>query len=249
MRRPLVSADFELDDLDGSGLSNRSVFDQTLPRIEAQLRHGKPFFNYVVTWSGHVPFDLSPARPPLFGTGSPLARMANAVHCNTEYVADFVEAIEARDPHAVIAALSDHLPLLASPGGRDGYRLRWGSLPADPAWLETRRAPLVVRKDCPTDQVGLVPQFLLGEILIDLLTDGAYGQAAPCLHRSELIDRPNSEVPVFSTREVFPRPICDRGHDQGDARCSEAQRAHQELHAAYQRMMRAGVTRIARVRP
>ena len=53
----------------------------------------------------------------MFGGDAPVNRLASAVHHNSAAVADFVEAIEARDPRAVVIVCGDHLPLLSVRSG------------------------------------------------------------------------------------------------------------------------------------
>jgi len=243
-------ADFELADLDGRYLSDAALFQQTLPRIErARAREG-PIFDYVVTYSGHIPLDLNPRlRRAVFAGDSWAVKVANAAYYDSAAVADFIEAIEARDPDAVVVAYGDHLPPLGvwGEGFRDGgYRLGppgttafWESGGTDR--LDARATPLIVRRARQTVPLGIVPQFALPEVILDLLTDGAYCRATSCVHAAPVIYRPIGSRAVYTARDAFPQTVCDGASATDDGRCRAAIQLHQTLSAAYIALLHHGV--------
>jgi hypothetical protein len=245
--------DFEMSDMDGGlWLSDVALFQQNLRLLDPTVAQGKPIFNYVVTLSGHVPFNLNPVkRPPVFAGDTRLIKLANAVHYNSAALADFVETLEARDPHAVIVVFGDHLPPLGAEdeGYRSGgYQLRRSGRESigfweqdGPAWLESRATPLIIRKDRHSVSVGIIPQFVIPEVILDLLSDGAYCRATDCMSRRPIIYRPNGAQAVFTTREIFPQPVCDGKEQRQDGRCAAAHDLHQAMQAAYKGMLRDGL--------
>ena len=243
------NADFELTDLDGRYLSDAALFQQTFPRIERARARG-PIFDYVVTYSGHLPFDLNPRlRRAVFAGDSWAVKVANAAHYNSAAAADFIEAIEARDPDAVVVAYGDHLPPLGAwdEGFRDGgYRL--GPSGSSAFWesggtdrLDERATPLIVRRARQTVPLGIVPQFALPEVILDLLTDGAYCRATPCVHAASVIYRPIGSRAVYTSRDAFPQTVCDGASATDDGRCRAATQLHQTLSAAYIALLHDGV--------
>lgn len=244
--------DFDKSDMDGEWVSNVTVFRHNLARLQSTARAGKPIFNYVVTSSGHEPFALNPAtRPPVFEGDTPAMRAATAIHYNSAAAADFVEALEARDPDAVVVLFGDHLPLLGH--GDDGfraggYRVRdhrsdapgfWE--PDSPTWLESRATPLIVRKARQSVRVGIVSHFVIPEVILDLSSDGAYCQATDCISRRPIIYRPRGAQALFTTREAFPHPVCESALQRGNEPCAAALRLHQTMLADYENLLRAGL--------
>lgn len=240
--------DFELTDLDGRYLSDAAFFQQTLPRIERARARG-PIFDYVVTYSGHLPFALNPLlRRAMFAGDSWAVKVANAAYYDSAAAADFIEAIEARDPDAVVVAYGDHLPPLGAwgEGFRDGgYRLGpsgmafWESGGTD--HLDARATPLIVRRARQTVPLGIVPQFVLPEVILDLLTDGAYCRATSCVQAAPVIYRPIGARAVYTSRDAFPQTVCDGASATDDGRCRAATQLHQTLSAAYIALLHAGV--------
>ena len=244
--------DFALTDMDGDWLSNAEVFRQVLQFIEPELKNGMPLFNYVVTGSGHMPFHLNPnKRPPVFPGDSLMGTVANSVHYNSAAVADFVAVLEERDPKAIIVVVGDHLPLLGLQGEayRHGdYRLRYIKRERSRFWqldslsaIESRATVLVVRKDRKSVPLGLISHFSIPEIILDLLSDGAYCKEYDCGSRHRIIYRPSGSHPIFTTPEEFPDTICLAEQAESDAECQEAQGRHRVMLEAYKALMRQGV--------
>ncbi len=246
-------SDFIFDDMDGSWLSDDAVFTQSRTHVEADVAPGKPVLNYVVTWVGHRPVHLNPLRrPSRFATANAVGTLVDAAYYDSRALADYVDFVEAHDPRAVIIAYGDHLPALtpseySAADYRAEYRGRlvspfWAG--AAPQWLMSRATMLLVRRDRQTIAVGIVPQFLIPELALDLITDGAYCAARQCVYRGEIIYRPNGAVPVFSTVGEFPQPKCETT-EAADASCDAARELAARLQRAYASLLRRGASPIS----
>jgi hypothetical protein len=228
----------------------RSLLQQTLPRIERARSRGTPVFEYVVTCAGHFLLDLDARpRPPVFAGDSWPVKVANAAHYNSAAVADFVEAIEAKDPDAIVVMYSDHLRPLAmvdDPYAMGGYRI---TAPRRPAFWERRATtaldryatPLVVRRSRQTVPVGIVPHFALPEVILDLATDGAYCRATSCITAAPLVYRPIGRLDLFTTSVHFPETLCDTAGVPPDDRCTAARQLSTRLFASYLALFHDGV--------
>lgn len=249
-----LAPDFEMTagNMDGDLLSDEALYEQALRWILPALEAGKPLLSYVTTFAGHYPFDLDPRRhPPVCPDDTLAGKVANVAHYKSKAVADFVNLLEARDPESIVVVLSDHLPPmgLGQIGYRQGdYRLRFrGREPPpfwaarEPSWLESRASVLVVRMARRTLPLGIVPHYLLGEGLLDLLTGGAYCRATACFRSQPIIYRPNGMRPVYTTAEVFPRQVCEGASSSGDPLCRQGESMHRFLLAEYDALLRAGV--------
>ncbi len=244
---------FAHDDLDGGLVSDATVFAQNLHDLERLAGNASPMLNYVVTFSGHRPFTMSPVRrPPVFPGDAPIVLAANAAYYNTRAVADFVAALEARDPEAVVLVLADHLPLLtldASGGRADDYRFDLTAPPAHAAgerqWLESRATILVARRAGRTVPLGLVPHYGLPEVMLDLISDGAYCASRHCLAAEPVRYRPDGHRDVFTTVDRFPAEVCRSGpapaNADGSDACAAAVRLRDDVRRAYRQLLWLGV--------
>jgi hypothetical protein len=244
---------FAHDDLDGELVSDATVFARNLHDLERFAGSASPVLNYVVTYSGHRPFTMNPVRrPPVFPGDAPIVLAANAAYYNTRAVADFVAALEARDPDAVVLVLADHLPLLtldATGGPADDYRFGLAASPAHAAgerqWLESRATILVARRAGLTVPLGLIPHYGLPEVMLDLISDGAYCASRHCLAAEPVRYRPDGHRDVFTTAERFPTEVCRSGPAPADADgsdvCAAAVRLRNEARRAYRQLLRLGV--------
>lgn len=108
---------FELDDMDGSYLTDSSFFRQNLEYL-ATLQGDAPVFNYLVSLSSHWAYARDhQSRPDLVqvtpNDSTMLNDYVNAVAWTTHAFMDWTEAILTRDPDAIILAFGDHAPALA----------------------------------------------------------------------------------------------------------------------------------------
>ncbi len=156
--------------------------------------------SYIVTTDGHTPFAMNPQRrPPRFSGSTWAATLANVTFYTSRAVADFVEWIEARDPHAVIVAVGDHLPPLEEGGGSyraEGYSVTPG-IPNDS--IDFYATPIVMRAAGKTVALGPTPHHALAEKALDLLLGGAYCQDGRCESSANLIYRPRGAEAFFTT--------------------------------------------------
>jgi hypothetical protein len=239
-------------DMDGEFISDEVYYAQLLKWVLPVVKEGRPLLNYILTWAGHYPFDLNPRRhPPICAADTIAGKVANAAHYASVAAADYVELIEAHDPEALILVLSDHLPTLGfgSSGYREAdYRLgfRGGDAPpfwaaTDPSWLESRATTLVVRKARQPVSLGPIPHYLLPEVVLDLLTDGAYCRATECFRALPIIDRPQGTRPVFTTPDDFPRSVCVSRTQNDEPLCRSGLELHRKLGAEYDALLRTGL--------
>jgi phosphoglycerol transferase MdoB-like AlkP superfamily enzyme len=169
------SKDFDLDDLNGPFLSDRSLYRQVAERLAAEA-DGRPTLSYVMTYYGHWAYDLSPQRPAVLTATSanPLvARYGSVMRHKSRELVEEIERIVAADPDAIVIAFGDHLPalgpsfggyvesgLLADRFGRFTAR-QYGVSAATPLIvIDGRRGPL---------PLGPVPMFELPRLVMDLL--------------------------------------------------------------------------------
>ncbi|WP_223483275.1 LTA synthase family protein [Stenotrophomonas sp. OVS01A] len=118
--RPITA--FDLDDMDGSYLSDGSFFRQNLTYLST-LKPDAPVLNYQVSLSSHWAYGRDRQQRPdvvqVIPDDSPMLRdYSNAIAYTTQAFMDWAEEILARDPDAIIVAFGDHSPVLQ--GDRDG---------------------------------------------------------------------------------------------------------------------------------
>ena len=174
---------FELDDMDGMFLADASTYRQVLERLD-QENDPRPVFNYVVSLSSHYPYERAAHRPDRI-TVTPKAPLleahANAIAYSTEAFMDYVEAIQARDPDALVVGFGDHAPVLGH--APDPFELsgivmptRRDAIGASPL-IESpahSRVPLLVfdgRKGVVP--VGELPLFALADLVLSRLGEDA----------------------------------------------------------------------------
>lgn len=169
---------FQLDDMDGMFLDDASTFRQTLKRIDA-LPADRPYLNYVVSLSTHYPYGRNSARHPTLVTISPetdlLEAYSNALAYSSAAFMDYVEAIRAKDPDALIVAFGDHAPVL---GFRpDPYALSGMSVRGDhaaAALVKLAQTPLlVIDGQRGAVAIGQIPLYALPSRMLALLDDNA----------------------------------------------------------------------------
>jgi phosphoglycerol transferase MdoB-like AlkP superfamily enzyme len=74
---------FDLNDMNNGQLSDESLYFHVLKKIDPILESGKPLLNYIVTYTGHIPYILNSKRPHLIQTESKLDVVEN--YANTIY--------------------------------------------------------------------------------------------------------------------------------------------------------------------
>jgi len=170
--------DFVLDDMNHVFLSDISLYRQVLEKIQPMLENATPTFNYILTFFGHLHYQLNEQRPAVIKTsqGSSLAEAyANTLYYKSRELMTFLEVLRARDPEAVIVLFGDHLPFLGPnfAAFTDSGLLANNRSEFSDAMFETVAAtPLVVidGKRGPL-RLGDVPMYQLPQIILGLLGD------------------------------------------------------------------------------
>jgi len=169
------ASDFELDDLNGPFLADRSLYRQVRAKLAAAKDH-RPILDYVMTFYGHWAYDMSPTRPKVIETASEVPEVtnyANVVHYKSAELMDQIERLRAEDPDSIIIAFGDHLPslganfagyvesgLLASRFGDFTPAMYQLSAGTPLIVIDGRRGPL---------QLGRRPMFELPRLVLDLI--------------------------------------------------------------------------------
>jgi phosphoglycerol transferase MdoB-like AlkP superfamily enzyme len=167
---------FDLDDMNADQLSDESLYRQVLKKIDPMLKAGKPLLNYVVTFSGHIPFILNDRRPHIIKTESKLevvTNYINNVYYKSKELAEYIAAIQERDPDGIIVAFGDHGPFLGPnfAGFRESQLLMNKMSDWTPEMLKTAYAtPLLIidGRNGPV-KAGIMPLYRLPSLLFSLM--------------------------------------------------------------------------------
>jgi len=171
--------DFTQDDMAGPFLSDKSLHAQIGEKLAA-TDDGRPVFDYTVTFYGHWGYDASKFRPKVIGTKSHVDEVdayINTIHYKSQEMMDALAHIQASDPDAIVILFGDHLPIL----GRQfaGYvesgflAPTFGQFTADMYARSTATPLVVIDGQKGPVQLGNVPMYRLGRVLLDLI---AYDQ-------------------------------------------------------------------------
>ena len=208
------AGEFGMEERIGLGLSDRSFFEQTLPRLK-ELR--RPFFAQLMTLSSHHPFQVGDAtdfHPGPFA-GTPFGDYLRSVHYADRCLGDFLRRLEASElgDRTLVVIYGDHRGINLEQRGDLArfYALTGGGGPVgDPEgafwWRQTLTVPLILlapdreglpplrgRSDEPVGQVDLAPTVaaLLGVPLPWALGQDLLGRpdGLVVFRRPELIDR------------------------------------------------------------
>ena len=169
-------ADFDLDDLNGEFLSDESLYRQAWARARKGPA-GPAALTYILTYTGHWPYDLNPARRAyeISARSAPevVGRYASSVLHSSRELSAFVDRVLAEEPDALVVALGDHLPSL----GETDEAYRRSGLVDDPTagltastFRSLTTVPLLVvdGKAGPLP-VGTISQFEIPSLLLDRL--------------------------------------------------------------------------------
>jgi phosphoglycerol transferase MdoB-like AlkP superfamily enzyme len=209
------SDNYQLDDLNGQFLSDKSLFSQTDQLLKRDGLPG-PRFTYICSGSGHYPFELNEQRPMFIRTSSVLlvTSYVNAIYYDTLDLAAYIAQLRERDPDAVIVAFGDHLPVLG--GGLNVYArshlMTRKEEDFTPAMLETHQSTpiLVIDGQRGPLRLGRISLFELPRLLLSLIgaqgaTDlDAFAPPAglhPRPYHGRLLVVPDTGDPVFCTPE------------------------------------------------
>ena len=168
--------DFVLDDLNGEFLSDASLYRQTMDKIGSRADRGRPVFNFLLTYFGHVDYPLNAARPKVITTtdnNALLNAYVNLMYYKSRELMDFLEILRRDDPDSLIFLFGDHLPFLG-PGFYGYLRSRLltdnRATMTDSMVYTLTATPLVVidgrRGPLP---LGDVPMYRLPAMILELL--------------------------------------------------------------------------------
>jgi phosphoglycerol transferase MdoB-like AlkP superfamily enzyme len=167
---------FDPDDMNNGQLSDESLYLQVLKKIDPILKSGKPLLNYIVTYTGHIPYILNERRPHVIQSESKLEvvkNYANTVYYKSKELADFINAIRKRDPDSIIVAFGDHGPFLGPnfAGFRESQLLMNKMSDWTPEMLKTAyTTPLLIinGRQGPVN-VGNIPLYRLPSLLFSMM--------------------------------------------------------------------------------
>jgi hypothetical protein len=226
--RRLFQGDLEMSDTDGAWLSAEATLRQALERITPLLDGTRPVLSYVFINAGHYPYDRNLDRRPDRVAVTPadplVAAYVNAAHHNAIALEDYVGHLLDRDPTSLIVVLGDHPPLLGA--NFHGYRLG-GRLPEGNTVMPLYRAlmyetPLVILDAGTPLAVGRLPTYLLPEIILDRVSQGAYCRVNRCASRAARRLRPFRDY-VLEVEAAGPgEQLCLLLSDHADPFCADA---------------------------
>ncbi len=107
--------DFEKVDMVQQFMSDASLYQQVLDKLEPMLASGKPVLDYIVTYFGHWNYPLLGARVPVIKSDSGVPEVgsyANTAYYKARELMDFLKVLRQRDPDALIVIFGDHPPFL-----------------------------------------------------------------------------------------------------------------------------------------
>lgn len=217
--------DFDLDDLNGPFLSDRSLYRQVAARLDRE-KDERPTLSYVMTYYGHWSYDLSERRPAVLTAQSPnelVQRYGSVIRHKSRELADEIERITASDPEAIVIAFGDHLPTLGARFG--GYAEsglladRFGDFTADQYGVSDATPLIVIDGKRGPLRVGSVPMFELPRLVMDLIGNSQKTLFDLSRTPGDRLYRPLPEATlVYRGREVAE--VCRDG--DGDPECRRA---------------------------
>ncbi len=170
--------EFDMDDMNGSFLSDESLYRQVMAKIEPVLDSGTPVFNYILTYFGHLHYPLNERRPPVIETAVPdtlTHAYVNTMYYKSRELMAFLRELRQRDPQALIIMLGDHLPFLGPnfAGFTESGLLADNRSKFDKQMFRTLvSTPLIVIDgERGPLRVGDVPLYQLPDLILSLLGD------------------------------------------------------------------------------
>lgn len=227
-------SDFELDDLNGPFLADRSLYRQVGAKLAAQS-DGRPVLDYIMTFYGHWAYDMSERRPKAIDSASSVPEVenyANVVRYKSAELMDEIEQLRAADPNSIIVVFGDHLPslgsnfagyvesgLLASSFGDFTPAMYQLSAGTPLIVIDGRRGPL---------QLGRVPLFELPRLVLDLIGYDRLTMFDFATPPGDMMLRPLPGATLsFIDGEIDM--VCRRGSSAPDCRRAEAWLADVDL--------------------
>lgn len=217
-----AAPDFELDDLVGPFLSDRSLFRQVDEKI-ADSADGRPIFNYVMTFQGHWVYDLNEQYPETIETHSDATEVApyvSTVRYKSLALIDYIGKILEADPEAIIVVFGDHPPFLGQhfAAYAESNLLVPEEGKFDAAMLQTYAATPLIVIDGWRGPVTLeqdVPIYALPRLLLDLIGHDATTALSLTRQPAGLTVRPIKDRTLVLDEEGTPI-LCLPGSSEPD---------------------------------
>lgn len=217
--------DFVLDDMNDNFLSDESMYRQVFEKTQLLRSDQRPVFNYVLTYSGHLPYPLNDRRPKIItSTESNLMVQdyANTIYYKSRELMAHLKKLRARDPDALIVLFGDHLPFL---GPNFSGFIASGLLANNRSKFDDKmlgffvRTPLVVidgqRGPLKT---GDMPLYSLPSLILRLLKEQEPAMLQMTQQPADILVRPLPGM-HFSEHQG-KRQVC-RGMDSDPAACAK----------------------------
>jgi len=209
-------------------LASASLLEQFSDVLRPRLKAKQRLFSYAFLTGGHYPFGLDESKRPLVIQTEPMhdlyTRYANAVHYNTRAIQEYVQRIYTVDPTALVIIIGDHGPPLgeAVRVTADGGTGEWDALTL------RHRVPFVMLRagKVVAAPVTVVPAYLVPEIIVNTLSQGAYCRANRCRKDGQRIFRPLADRVLAYDRTGRRLADCKPDSDPTPA-CAEAKRFHE----------------------
>ena len=217
-----AAPDFELDDLVGPFLSDRSLFRQVDEKIEAGA-DGRPIFNYVMTFQGHWVYDLNEQYPETIETHSEATEVApyvSTVRYKSLALINYIGKILEADPEAIIVVFGDHPPFLGQhfAAYAESNLLVPEEGKFDAAMLQTYAATPLLVIDGWRGPVKLerdLPIYALPQLLLDLIGHDATTALSLTRQPEGLTVRPIKDRTLVLDEEGTPI-LCLPGSSEPD---------------------------------
>ncbi|MDY3947169.1 MAG: LTA synthase family protein [Ezakiella sp.] len=106
--------DYDLSDIIGMGLSDKSFFKQSLPIVKEYSEKEDPFFAFMVTLTSHVPYNMPESEIKIEilpqDKGTLFGNYINAVHYTDEAIGEFIDGLKEAGiyDNSIIAVYGDH---------------------------------------------------------------------------------------------------------------------------------------------
>ncbi len=190
----LSKEDFDMSDNVGGLLMDHSYLPQVFDRLPDD---GRPVFNYMLTYYGHLPYPGSERYPEKVKAGQDaplLTAYLNQLWYKTRGIMAQLDELRRRDPDALIVIFGDHLPFLAPDYGvyREAVGLPKMRQDFDGNMLEyLATTPLIVIDgDRGPIPVGKLPLYRLPALILDTLGVEEHGMFSWTDSGSDRLYRP-----------------------------------------------------------
>ncbi|MCP4895931.1 MAG: LTA synthase family protein [bacterium] len=169
-------SDFVLKDRNGRFLSDEASLHQAEEWMDDRPG-SESRFAYILTISGHWPYDLADRRPRVIQSTSDIPEVsafANSLWYSSKELVGFINEIQRDEPDALIVALGDHLPNLGAKleAFRESNLISKAWIPGmSPVGLRHLTAVplLIIDGENGPLPIGTIAQYEIPSIVLDLL--------------------------------------------------------------------------------